>query len=195
MDANNFNSTDKICGEFAQQNREYSKMSNSDNSTSKLKPNCHNFSTINETTHNSNSPFDSNRPTNQSSKHSSNFERIAQSFQSVLMMSSSHEETLSQIRRTMPSKVRSADKVGPSMAPPALVTPSTPGTDHTNVTNTPSSDCLYTDSLNFAHSSIFLSTLIASLTSKDAILKEMRDCINFGNEDHSRQISPGKTYI
>ena len=31
---------------------------------------------------------------------------------------------------------------------------------------------------------------MASLTSKDAIAKEVRDCVNNGNEDRCRQISP-----
>ena len=60
---------------------------------------------------------------------------------------------------------------------------SIPGTDTTNVTNTPSSDDPYTDILNFVLSKIFYRTLMASLTSKDATLKEIRDCINADNED------------
>ena len=105
------------------------------------------------------------------------------------MMSKSDEETLSQIKQATPSKVRFADEAGPSTAPSAPVTPSTPGTDKTTAT-TPSSDNLYTDAFNFALSKILSSTPMASLTSKDAILTEVRDCVITENEDRCRQIRP-----
>ena len=105
------------------------------------------------------------------------------------MMSNSDEETLMQVKHSTPSKVRFADEAGPSTAPSVQATPSTPNTDTTTVTS-PSTDGLYTDAFNFALSKIFFSTLIASLTSKDAILKEIRDCVLTENEDRCRQISP-----
>ena len=55
---------------------------------------------------------------------------------------------------------------------------------------TPFSDNLSTDSFYFALSKIFSNTLIASLTSNDAILEEVHDCIITENEDRCRQISP-----
>ena len=97
---------------------------------------------------------------------------------------------MSQIKQTLPSKIRFPDEATPSTAPPAPVTPSNPGTDTTNVINTPSSDDLYTVSFNFALIKILSSTLMASLTSKYAILKELRDCINTWNEDRCIQIIP-----
>ena len=90
---------------------------------------------------------------------------------------------LSQTKQTSPSKVRFADEAWHSDAPPNTTTPSTPGTDTTNVNNTPSNDNPYTDILNLVLSKIFYRTLMASLTSKDATLKEIRDCINTDNED------------
>ena len=92
---------------------------------------------------------------------------------------------------TTPSKVRFADGAGPSTAPSVPATPSTPKMDTTTVTSS-STDELYNDTFNFALSKIFSSTLMASLTSKDAILKEIRDCILTDNDDRCRQIS---TYI
>ena len=67
--------------------------------------------------------------------------------------------------------------------------PITPTTDTTTVTS-PSVDDLYLNSFNFALSKIFSSSLMASLTTKDAILKERRDCILTENEDGCKQISP-----
>ena len=54
----------------------------------------------------------------------------------------------------------------------------------------PSTDDLYTDAFNFAMSKKFSSTLMASLTSKHAILKEIWGCVLKDNEDRCRQISP-----
>ena len=68
-------------------------------------------------------------------------------------------------------------------------TPSTPNTDTTTVTS-PSTGDRYTDTFNFTLSKIFSSTLMASLTSKDAIFKEARDCVLAENEDRCRQIRP-----
>ena len=105
------------------------------------------------------------------------------------MMSNSDEETLMQVKQSTPSKVRFADEAGPSMAPAVQATPSTPNTDTTTVAST-STDDLYTDAFNFALSKIFPSTLMASLTTKDSILKEKRHCILTENEDRCKQISP-----
>ena len=97
-------------------------------------------------------------------------------------MSNSDEETLMQVKQSTPSKVRFADEAGPSSAPAVQATPSTPNTDTTTVTS-PSTNDLYTDAFNFALSKLFSSTLMASLTTKNATLKEMRDCILTENED------------
>ena len=96
------------------------------------------------------------------------------------------------IWNTLPlSKVRFADEAGPSTAQWVPATPSTPNLDTTTVTS-PSIDDLYKDAFNFALSKIYSSNLIASLTSKDATLKEIRDCVLTDNEDRCRQTSPYK---
>ena len=94
-----------------------------------------------------------------------------------------------QVKQLTPSKVRFADEAGPSTTPVVQATPSTPNTDITTVTS-PSTDDFYSDAFNFALSKIFSSSLMASLTTKDAILKEVRDCILTENEDQCKQISP-----
>ena len=103
--------------------------------------------------------------------------------------SNSDEEIFMQVKQSTPSKVRFADKAGQSTAPAVPATPITPNKDTTTVTS-PSVDDLYLDSFNFALTKIFSSTLMASLTTKDAILKEVRDCILPENEDRCKQISP-----
>ena len=102
------------------------------------------------------------------------------------MMSNSDEETVMQLKHYTPSIARFA--AGPSTALLVPATPSTPNTVTTTVTS-PSADDLYTDAFNFALSKIFSSTLMASLTSKNTILKEIRDCVLTYDEDRCRQIS------
>ena len=104
-------------------------------------------------------------------------------------MSNSFDEILMQLKHSTPSKILFADEAGPSIAPPIQATPSTPNTDTTTVTS-PSTDDLYTDTFNFAFSKIISITLMASLTSKDAIIKEIRDSVLTDIEDRCRQISP-----
>ena len=104
-------------------------------------------------------------------------------------MSNSDDETFMQVKHSTPSKLRFADEAGPSKAPAMPATPSTPNTDNTTVTS-PSTDDLYTDAFNFALSKILSSTLMASLTTKDAILQEIMDCVLTENEDRCQQISP-----
>ena len=100
----------------------------------------------------------------------------------MMSQSNSDEETLMQVKQLTPSRVRFADEAGPSSAQAVPTTPITPTTDTTTVTS-PSVNDLYLNSFNFAHSKIFSSSLMASLTTKDAILKERRDCILTENED------------
>ena len=106
-----------------------------------------------------------------------------------MSQSNSDNETLMQVKQSTPSRVRFADDAGPSSAQAVPATTITPTTDMTTVTS-PSVDDLYLDSFNFALSKIFSSSLMASLTTKDAILKEIRDCILTENEDRCKQISP-----
>ena len=107
----------------------------------------------------------------------------------MMSQSNSDEETLMQVKQSSPSRVRFADEAGTSSAKAVPATPITPTTDTTTVTS-PSVDDLYLDSFNFALSKIFSSSLMANLTTKDAILKEIRDCILTENEDRCKQISP-----
>ena len=129
-----------------------------------------------EKANNPRSLFDLNHSTNKSDKNLNNFQSVANSFNNVLMMSNSDEKTLMQVKHSTPSKVRFADEAGPSTTLSVPATPSTPTTDTTTVTSL-STDDFYADAFNFALSKIFSSTLIASLTSKDAILKEIRDSV------------------
>ena len=185
--SNTPNSLNELGSEFAPRNPEYSAITENDNTFSKLEPNNSNSNLQIETTNIPHSLFALNRSTNQLPNNLNNFQRIAYKLQNVLMMSNSDDETLMQVKQSTPSKVRFADEACPSTAPAVQATPSTPNTDTTTVTS-PSTDDLYTDAFNFAK--IFSSTLMASLTTKDAILKEIRDCILTENEVRCKQILP-----
>ena len=189
--SNTSNSANKLCSEFAPRNPEYSSITDSDNSINKSTPNNSNSNIQIETANIPHSLFALNRPTDQLLSQLNNFQRIANKFITVYKMShsSSDEETLLQIKQSTPSKVRFAEEAGPSTAPAVPARPVTPNTDTTPVTST-SVDDLYLDTFNFALSKIFSSTLMAFLTTKDAILKAIRDCILTENEDRRKQISP-----
>ena len=186
---NNPNSTNNLCSEFAPRNPEHSKSTQIDNPISELTINNLNFNPKIETTNIPHSLFALNRPTEQSLSNLNNFQRIATKFKNVYMMSqsTSDDETLMTVKQSTPSRVRFAEE-GPSTAQTAPTTPITPATDTT--ATSPSVDDLYLDSFNFALSKIFSSSLMASLTTKDAILKEIRDCIPTDNEDRCKQTSP-----
>ena len=189
--SNNQNSSNNLCSEFAPRNPEYSTITNNDNSINKLTPNNLDSNTKIETANIPHSLFALNRSTKQSLPELNNFQRIANNFNKIYMMSQSNsdDETLMQVKQSTPSRVRFADEAGLSSAQTVPATPITPTTDTTTVTS-PSVDDLYLDSFNFALSKIFSSSLMASLTTKDAILKEIRDCILTENEDRCKQISP-----
>ena len=184
---NNPNSTNNLSSEFAPRNPEYSTSTQIDNPISELTKNNLNSNTKIETTNIPHSLFALNRPNEQSLSNSNNFQRIATKFKNVYMMSqsTSDDETLMTVKQSTPSRVRFAEE-GPSTAQAAPATPITPTTDTT--ATSPSVDDLYLDSFNFALSKIFCSSLMASLTTKDAILKEIRDCIFTDNEDRCKQI-------
>ena len=176
--SNNPNSTNKLSSDFAPRNPEYSTITNNDNSINKITPNNSNSNIKIETANIPHSLFALNRSTFQLLPKLNNFQRIANKFKTVYMMSQSNsdEETLMQVKQSTPSRVRFADEAGPSSVQAVPATPITPTTDTTTVT-LPSVDDLYLDSFNFALSKIFPSSLMASLTTKDAILKKIRDCI------------------
>ena len=187
----NPNSTNKLCSDFAPRHPEYSSITDSDNSIKKLTPNNSNSNIQIETANILHSFFALNRPTDQLLSQLNNFQLFANKFKTVYMMSHSNsdKETLMQVKQSTLSKVRFADEAGPLTAPAVPATPVSPNTDTTTVTP-PSVDDLYLDSFNFALSKIFSSTLMASLTTKDAILKAVRDCLLTENEDRCKQISP-----
>ena len=189
--SNTSNSTNKLCSEFAPRNPEYSSVTDSDNSINNLTPYNSNSNIQIKTANILHSLFALNRPTDELLSQLNNFQRFVNKFKTVYMMSHSNsdEDTLMHVKQSTPSKVRFADEAGPSTASAVPATPVTPNTDTTTVTS-PSVDDLYLDSFNFALSKIFSSTLMASLTNKDAILKEVRDCFLTENEDRCKPISP-----
>ena len=72
-------------------------------------------------------------------------------------------------------------------------TPSTPGTNTTSHTETPTGstieeadDIIFTETLN----KVFSKKFLAILTGKDAILKEVRDCVMRDDPDRLQEISP-----
>ena len=191
---NNPNSTNKLCSEFAPRSPEYSTSTQNDNPISELTPNTLNSNPKIETANISASLFALNRSTEQSLSKLNNFQRIATKFKNVYMMSQSHsdDETLMTVKQSTSSRVCFAEQ-GPSTVQAAAATPITPTTDTTATSpsaTSPSVDDLYLNSFNFALSKIFSSSLMASLTTKTAILKEIRDCILTDNEDRCKQISP-----
>ena len=186
---NNPNSNNNLCSEFAPRNPEHSTSTQIDDSITELTINNLNSTPKIETTNIPHSLFALNRHTERSLSNLNHFQRIATKFKNVYMMSqsTSDDETLMTVKQSTPSRVRFAEE-GPSTVQAAPVTPITPTTDTT--ATSPSVDDLYLDSFNFALSKIFTSSLMASLTTKDPILKEIRDCILTDNEDRCRQISP-----
>ena len=172
--SNNPNSSNKLYSEFAPQNPEYSTIMNNDYSINELTPNNLDSNIQIETTNIPHSLFALNRSTKQSLPKLINFQRIANKFNKVYMMSqlNSDDETLMQVKQSTPSRVRFADEAGPSSAQAKPATPISPTTDTTTVTS-PSVDDLYLDTFNFALSKIFSSSLMARLTTKDTILKEI----------------------
>ena len=187
--SNTPNSINNLGSDFAPPNPEYSAITEYDNTISKLALDDSNSNLKIDTINIPHSFFALNCSTNQLLNNLNNFQRIANKFQNELMMSNSDDETLMQVKQSTPSTVRFADEAGPATAPAVQATPSTPNTDTTTVTS-PFTDDLYTGTFNFALSKIFSSTLIASPTTKDAILKEIRDRILTENEDRCKQISP-----
>ena len=127
----------KLCSEFAPRNREYSVVTQNGITINKLTPNNSNSNAQIEKANIPHSLFALNHFTNQSDKNLNNFERVANSFHNVLMITNSDEETVMQLKHSTPSKVRFADEAGPSTAPLVQATPSTPNTDTTTVTLPP----------------------------------------------------------
>ena len=90
-----------------------------------------------------------------------------------------------------PTRVH-VDKQNESRATNSEKIPDTPSTDATRTPmSTPkTSTGIYGDAFNFALSKIFTKALLASLTTKDAIFKTVRDCVLTNNEERCKQIRP-----
>ena len=121
--SNKSKSINKLGSEFAPRNPEYSAITEYDNTINKLAPNNSNSNPQIKTTNIPHSLFALNRSANQLPNILNNFQRIANKFQNVLMMSNSDDETLMQVKQSTPSKVRFADEAGSSTAPAVQATP------------------------------------------------------------------------
>ena len=73
---------------------------------------------------------------------------------------------------------------------PSITTPTSP--THLSNASTPLTPSPYVPTFEYIVSKIFNKSLIASLTSKDAVLKEVRDCILTNNENRLKALN---TYI
>ena len=110
--SNNPNSSNEFCSEFASRNPEYSTITNNDNSINELTPNNLNSNIQIETANIPHSLFALKRSTKQSLLELNNFQRIANKFNKVYMMSQSNsdDETLMQGKQSTPSRLRFADE-------------------------------------------------------------------------------------
>ena len=90
--SNTPNSTNKLCSEFAPRNPEYSSITDSDNSINKSTPNNSNSNIQIETANLPHSLLALNRPTDQLLSQSNNFQRNANKFKTVYMMSHSNAD-------------------------------------------------------------------------------------------------------
>ena len=112
--SNNPNSSNKFCSEFAPRNPEYSTITNNDNSINDLTPNILDSNIQIQTANIPHSLFALNRSTKQSLPELNNFQRIANKFNKVYMMSQSNsdDEILMQVKQSTPSRVRFEDEAG-----------------------------------------------------------------------------------
>ena len=71
---------------------------------------------------------------------------------------------------------------------PLITTPTSP--THSSNTSTPLTPSPHVPTFDYIVSKILNKSLIASLTSKDAVLKELRDCILTDNESRLKDLNP-----
>ena len=115
------------------------------------------------------------RAANQQSS-SQNLTRLA----SPLSNTSDNNRTASQ-RTTSNNTTRAASSL-------QIITPTSPA--HSSNTSTPLKPSPHVPTFDYVVSKIFNKSLIASLTSKDAVLKEVRDCILTNNESRLKALNP-----
>ena len=73
-------------------------------------------------------------------------------------------------------------------SPLQITTPTSP--THSSDVSTPLTPSPHVPTFDFILSKIFNKSLIASLTSKDAVLKEVRDCILTNNKSRLKALNP-----
>ena len=73
-------------------------------------------------------------------------------------------------------------------SPLPITTPTSPA--HSSNASTPLTPSPHVPTFDYNVSKIFNKSLIASLTSKDAVLKEVRDCILTNNESRLKALNP-----
>ena len=186
---NNPHSNNKLCSEFAPRNREYSAITQIGNTISELTPNNSHFNAKIENAIIPHSFFALNHSADWLDKDFSNFRRIANSFHNILVMSHSNDETLMQMKHSTPSKVQLPMKQA-HLKPHRYQ-------QHHLLQIWIQRQCLQHQQtisiqthLALPCQKIFSSTLMASLTSKDAILKEIQFWVLTDNEDSCRQVNP-----
>ena len=97
-------------------------------------------------------------------------------------------------RLNSPSNSRAANQQAESSSnpreasPPPNVTPKSP--THSSNASTPLTPSPHVPTFGYIVSKIFEKSLIASLTSKDVVLKEVRDCILTNNESRFKALNP-----
>ena len=96
-------------------------------------------------------------------------------------MSNCDDETLNAINLNKPTKTLFSDEAGQL----TRQLNQTQEADNSIANATPPIPALHPNALN-----IFLKTMLAILTSKDAVQKEVRDCNITQREEHCKQITP-----
>ena len=97
-------------------------------------------------------------------------------------------------RSNSPSNSRAANQrnepssVTRATGSPLITTPTSP--THSSNTSTPLTPIPHIPTFDYIVSKIFNKSLIASLTSKNAVLKEVRDCILTDNESRLKALNP-----
>ena len=97
-------------------------------------------------------------------------------------------------RSTLPTSSRAANQSTQNLSTPHATstalntTPTSP--THSSNASTPLTPSPHVPTFDYIVSKIFNKSLIASLTSKDAVLKEVRDCILTNNESRLKEINP-----
>ena len=113
-----------------------------------------------------------------------NFNRIAQQFLKLIEMPK-------KTKTSTPPRVRfDGEPQQTTSQTQTFGIPKTNGTRTRDSSNPAIPSEIYAHALNFARSKIFIKRLLACLTTKHAILKEVRHCVLTGNGERCKQLSP-----